>query len=411
MLLEELLTELGYDDSPNFLRAEGTRDFSQTVDYGQTLRRAMEHCQLKGVYALHQGRKEAHETVVPLVYVCEAKNDDDAERIHRLVWNQNIAPFLIVVSQKAIRLYSGFRYERAGDSAKTPKQGLLRAAETIEQAMSFLESFRSGNIDDGSVWEEWGKEITPKTRVDWSLLTKLNDLDAWLQSNQLSSEVSHSLIGKYVYLSYLRHRDILSDRKLAKWGLKKDDIFGRTASLDAFWLVVEKLDGWLNGSAFVLERSKHSGLTESQLRKIAGTFRGDDPGTGQLAFDFGMYDFSFIPIETISVIYEQFLHAPNPQGTSTGKRSGAFYTPIPLVNFMLEELDSLHPFQKGMRVLDPSCGSGAFLVQCYRRIIEQDDEFVPGQSMRPARLRDLLEAHIFGIDRDGDACRVAELSP
>ena len=164
---------------------------------------------------------------------------------------------------------------------------------------------------------------------------------------------------------------------------------------------------WLG---FVLERSKHAGLTESQLRKVAGTFRGDDPGTGQLVFDFGIYDFSLIPIETLSVIYEQFLHAPNAQGTSAGKQSGAFYTPIPLVNFMLEELDSLHPFRKGMKVLDPSCGSGAFLVQCYRRIIEQDEEFVPGEPMRPAHLRDLLESHIFGIDRDGDACRVAELS-
>ncbi len=408
--VDELLAELGYDDSPNFLRAEQTRNFSQTVDYGQILRRAAEHCQLKGVYALRQSRKESQETLVPLVYICEAKNDDDAERIHRLVWNQNIAPFLIVASQKAIRLYSGFRYERATDGAKTPRQGLLRAAETIDQAMTFLGSFRSITIDDGSIWNEWEKEITPETRVDWSLLAKLNDLDAWLQNHGLTSEVSHSLIGKYVYLYYLRHRDILSDRKLTKWGLEQDAIFSRNANLDAFWSVVEKLDGWLNGSAFVLERSRHSGLTSSQLQKVAGTFRGDDPGTGQLVLDFGVYDFSLIPIETLSVIYEQFLHAPNTHGTPTGKESGAFYTPIPLVNFMLEELDSLHPFQKGMKVLDPSCGSGAFLVQCYRRIIEQDEEFVPGKSMRPAHLRDLLESHIFGIDRDGDACRVAELS-
>jgi N-6 DNA Methylase len=411
MVVDELLTELGYSDSPNFLRADRTGDFSQTIDYGPILRRAAERCQLQGVYALHQGRKGAHETVVPLVYVCEAKKDDDAERIHRSVWNQNIAPFLIVVSPKAIRLYSGFRYERAADEAKkTPEQGLLRAAETIDQAMTFLGSFRSGKIDDGSVWDEWGKEITPETRVDWSLLTKLNDLDDWLQSNGLTSEVSHSLIGKYVYLYYLRHRDILSDQRLSIWGLAPDEIFSRDASLKAFWSVVEKLDGWLNGSAFVLERSKHSGLTESQLQKVAGTFRGDDPGTGQLVLAFGNCDFSLIPIETLSVIYEQFLHSPTTQGSSTGKQSGAFYTPIPLVNFMLEELDSLHPFHKGMKVLDPSCGSGAFLVQCYRRIVEQDEEFVPGHTMRLAHLRDLLESHIFGIDRDGDACRVAELS-
>ncbi len=47
--VDELLTELGYDDSPNFLRADRTRDFSVTVDYGQILRQAANPCQLKGV--------------------------------------------------------------------------------------------------------------------------------------------------------------------------------------------------------------------------------------------------------------------------------------------------------------------------------------------------------------------------
>jgi hypothetical protein len=77
---------------------------------------------------------------------------------------------------------------------------------------------------------------------------------------------------------------------------------------------------------------------------------------------------------------------------------------------MLEELDNLHPFKDGMKVMDPACGSGAFLVQCYRRIVEQDAEFNPSKPMRPARLRELLQQHIFGIDRDEEACRVAELS-
>lgn len=132
---------------------------------------------------------------------------------------------------------------------------------------------------------------------------------------------------------------------------------------------------------------------------------------GRWRLDFGLYDFSFIPIETLSVIYEQFLHSAHSEGGgSAGKEKGAYYTPVPLVNFMLEELDSIRPFRHGMRVLDPACGSGAFLVQCYRRIIERDVEFSRGKPMRPARLRELLQRHIFGIDRDEDACRVAELS-
>jgi methylase of polypeptide subunit release factors len=113
----------------------------------------------------------------------------------------------------------------------------------------------------------------------------------------------------------------------------------------------------------------------------------------------------------LSVIYEQFLHVPRADGeASAGKLQGAYYTPLPLVNFMLEELDALRPLKQGMRVLDPACGSGAFLVQCYRRLIERDEEYDPSKSMRPARLRDLLTEHIFGVDCDEDACRVARLS-
>lgn len=86
---------------------------------------------------------------------------------------------------------------------------------------------------------------------------------------------------------------------------------------------------------------------------------------------------------------------------------GAYYTPIPLVNYMLNELESRRPLEEGMQVLDASCGSGAFLVQCYRSLIEKKSR---AGHPRPAELRNLLTKHIFGVDRDGDACQVAEMS-
>jgi type I restriction-modification system DNA methylase subunit len=75
---------------------------------------------------------------------------------------------------------------------------------------------------------------------------------------------------------------------------------------------------------------------------------------------------------------------------------------------MLAELAERRPLQRGMRVLDPACGSGAFLVQCYRRLIER--EFPPGTTPQPAALRELLVKHIYGVDVEEDACNVAELS-
>jgi hypothetical protein len=131
---------------------------------------------------------------------------------------------------------------------------------------------------------------------------------------------------------------------------------------------------------------------------------------GQLHLDFELYDFSFIPIETLSVIYEQFLHLPEAgQSTSRGRKVGAYYTPVPLITFMLEELEKKRPLVPDMKILDPACGSGAFLVQCYRRLIEKRRRHTQ-RPLQPSELRSILTSQIFGVERDGDACRVAELS-
>ena len=168
--------------------------------------------------------------------------------------------------------------------------------------------------------------------------------------------------------------------------------------------LIEHVDEWLNGSIFPFPFSGKKAPKLEHIRKVAAIFLGDE-AEGQLYLDFGRYDFSHIPIETLSVIYEQFLASEGKD-----KPSGAYYTPIPLVNFMLAELDDHRPFRPGMRALDPACGSGAFLVQCYRRLIERHRQANPNRPLRPTELRDLLVKHIHGVDHDLNACRVAALS-
>ncbi len=53
---------------------------------------------------------------------------------------------------------------------------------------------------------------------------------------------------------------------------------------------------------------------------------------------------------------------------------------------------------------------GAFLVQCYRRLIEKTYPQHRHNKVHPIPLRELLVDNIFGIDRDTDACAVTELS-
>jgi hypothetical protein len=277
-----------------------------------------------------------------------------------------------------------------------------------------ISQFHRDEIDSGRFWRNWTGKVKPQHRVNWKLLQNLRRLDYVLQHKaSLSQEVSHGLIGKYVYLHYLRDREVLSDRKLASWNIKKEEVFGQTASLSKFKQLIQNLDEWLDGNIFPIPLSGANAPTADHIRLVAGVFNGDEvleSGERQLSLDFKAYDFSFIPIETLSVVYEQFLHASEPDGSSRGRESGAYYTPISVVNFMLAAMEERLPLGEGVTIFDPACGSGAFLVQCYRRLIEKKYPQYRHSSVHPIELQQLLVDHIFGLDCDADACSVTELS-
>jgi len=404
MILKDVLGALQYT-APNYLFGDALR---RDPHYGHILRMAQQACDLQGVYTLRGSAYGPSQPDVPVVYVCRADTEQKAREIHRKVWNQNVVPFLLVVSPGWVRLYPGFRYDdHAGDD---PNLGALRAINDFRQVAAQLAPIRGEAVDSGAVWKEWGSHVTPESRVDWRLLKNLRALDDWLYENGVENRaLSHSMIGKFVYIRYLRQRNILSDAKLKEWGISYDEAFGQQARLGTFSELVQRIDEWLNGSVFPLSRAKVQEFGAERLRRVASVFHGGT-ADGQLPL-FDIYDFSLIPIETLSVIYEQFLHATHhPSAKSEGAARGAYYTPVPVVNFMVERLDSHKPLTPGMRVLDPACGSGAFLVQCYRKLIERRLAESPQKQLRPAELGSLLTHHIFGIDLDEDACQIAELS-
>lgn len=397
MTTQELIETLGYKNNPAFLAGKRLKEH-HGFSFFFTQAQKKKYCNLKGVYALLDSpNKLAGSSITPVVYICEAENESEAEKIHQRVWNQNIVPFLLVVTLKNIRLYSAFEY----DHKRSDKERVLEVVRNTKEILSKLSAFRSESIDSGNVWSQ--QKISTEKRVDRHLLTNLKKLADVLAGSKfnLPIEQAHTLIGKYIYLKYLRDRDILSDEQFEKAEIGADDIFGKNASKDRLYQLEKYLNGFLNGSVFPLP-SKND-IQAKHVKKVAGVFKGDDPESGQ-QFLFEMYDFSYVPIETLSVVYQQFLHAKD-----QGRNKGAYYTPVHLVNFILDELNTKKPFKDGMKVFDPSCGSGAFLVQCYRRLVES---VVRGKraKLNPTDLRKLLVGHIFGLDADEEACRVAELS-
>lgn len=372
--------------------------------------------QLDGVYGIREST-DAAGRFTPIVYICSAKDEAAASELHRLLWNQDVAPYIIVHTVKGLRVYSGFAY--SPKAKKAADTGVIQALTEFNAAQSIIKQFHRREIDEGRLWKNPHLRVDPSRRVYHCLLASLRELDKRLQADGsgLAKDVSHALIGKYVYLRYLRDRGILSNERLDVWDLKAEDIFGANAKKGSLEKLSDRLDDWLNGEIFPLQWRGERSPGVQQIRDVAAAFRGDEFGADgvQMHLGFEAYNFAFIPIETLSLVYEQFLHTEEPKTKkedktkkTKGREQGAYYTPLPLVNFMLAGLERQRPLERGMKVLDPSSGSGSFLVQTYRLLIEKT---FPVTEPKPSlkQLSSLLTESIFGCDVDGDACQVTQL--
>lgn len=163
------------------------------------------------------------------------------------------------------------------------------------------------------------------------------------------------------------------------------------------------------------------------------------------------YAFSVMPVEVLGKAYESFLswritraggRVALEQKPEVRKSGGVFYTPEWLSkNTVRKTLDPLFTgktpeamIRNPTRILDPSCGSGSFLVASYRYLLDwylskyvvEPRKYLPvgGSSstprlrrnhrgelaLTPAERKRILISHIHGVDIDEQAVEVAKLS-
>ena len=132
--------------------------------------------------------------------------------------------------------------------------------------------------------------------------------------------------------------------------------------------------------------------------------------TFQRSLNFWRYDFSVIPIELISSIYEQFIYAADPD---RAHGAGTHYTPVNLVDLVLSQVFNEGVFSgpdlpRNPKILDLSCGSGVFLVESFRRLVAR--RLAHGERYTRELVRQTLYEQIFGIDIEETAVEIAAFS-
>ena len=106
------------------------------------------------------------------------------------------------------------------------------------------------------------------------------------------------------------------------------------------------------------------------------------------------------------------------EAPKTRRAGGVYYTPAPIVDYIVEEtlgrrlLDSAADEVGSLRVVDPACGSGAFLIAAYQYLVDRHAVQAAAQvgAVSIADRERILLANIYGVDIDPNAVEVTKLS-
>lgn len=116
------------------------------------------------------------------------------------------------------------------------------------------------------------------------------------------------------------------------------------------------------------------------------------------------YDFTDVDRDLLGDLYEK--HLPKEER----KTLGEFYTPIQVVNFILDDLDYT-PDQpiENKSVLDPATGSGTFLVQAANRLVERLENKGTVDN-NPIQALETVQKNLYGLDLNPFAVNIAQIN-
>ena len=346
----------------------------------------------------------------PLILFFE--NPISKEELHRKIWNFNESPIIIIVDKTVVEIFNGFKL------LKEPN-GLLEKIGGLEK----LNDFSYFQLVTGKTWEKYQKEIDNENRVDYKLLSNIQDTRNSILNNfskddsneqkKLQVKITNALLGKIIFIRYLIDRKVRLNFEGTPKIWKNNDLCKLLSNRKKTKLFFEYLadpDMGFNGELFPLTSKEFNMIPKEAFEIIIRLLKCEDMSTGQASL-FDLYDFSIIPIEFISNIYESFI------GIENKENEGAYYTPLFLVDYILSEtvINTItNKKTTDCKVLDPACGSGIFLVETLRKLIEQYIDNNKNNQIKTSEfkreIKNITKNNIFGIDKDESAIQVAIFS-
>ena len=350
---------------------------------------------------------------IPFILFFDLSDKPDLNRekeIHKQVWSFDQAPLMFVIKNEDIKIYNAFVYER------NIKEHSGRLEELPIETNSIKDVFSFWNLESGNTWTILQEQYINsrgrneyKKRVNQKLFENIKYVRECLTGEL--SDSANTLILRLIFIRYLIDRNVQIDPKyisgnsIVEKRISFSQLIKDSVRLNAFF---EELNRVFNGVLFkeniVISADQASFLSyvfdEKENRRDATLFD-DTPD-----FYFDIFDFNIIPVELISGIYESLITE------ETRNADSAFYTPLFLVEHILSQtIDRFLDEEKSeCKVFDASVGSGIFLVQTFRRMVEREITLTGKSHLSKKRLSEIATKNLWGIDINPEALKVARFS-
>ena len=344
------------------------------------------------------------------VAACVIDNHDSrfSERelagIHQKLWWNGGAPLLYVGWQTRVDVLSCARgpdFWKQGDSLDYSTAETIETAGEISGALQSLrERFSAARLSNGTFWED--KRNANLAEADKAahrrLIRAVVETDLELEGEK--NPLLRRLLLLVVLIKYLEDRNVFPDGWFGRFCKGSATFFEvlRGGSPENIRSLLDALENKFNGDVFCLGESGQHRLTAAELKRFAELVEARTIKTQRYLW--ATHSFEHIPVEVLSHLYQRF--------AQPGK--GAVFTPPFLATLILDYVLPYERLTGREMVLDPTCGSGVFLVGAFRRLVHHWQSQHAWRRPDVATLKEILKRSIFGVELQEEAVRLAAFS-
>jgi type I restriction-modification system DNA methylase subunit len=402
-------------------------------------------------YAFIVGRERKFFVEAKKPFVKIESDTAPAYQLRRYAWHKSL-PLSILTDFEEFAVYDCRFMPKQGDQASMGRVMLMSFRDYLERWDEIADIFSREAVGNGS-FDKYAEAVKSKKgtiRIDEAFLA---DIEKWrdvlarnivLRTPDLSvPELNYAVqvtIDRVIFLRICEDRGIERDGQLQEL-LEGKDIY------EGLIRLFQKADARYNSGLFHFKNEKEQ---SSPADSLTLKLKIDDKALKEILermYPPSPYMFKEIPTEILGKIYEQFLGkvirltAGGYAKVEVKKAGGVFYTPTFIVSYIVintlgkllesREQRVVTPKEVAkLRIVDPACGSGTFLLGAYQYLLDwhlnwymanDPEKWTTGKKpalyfskdryyLTGAKKKEILLNNIYGVDIDAQAVEVTKLS-